>query len=557
MVDAVHMRGAHALATELDERAKVNIIDDTKFEERANDLIRETVEVVSSGGTLPRRMKRGAGAWVDGHKYGTRAGRDFYVFTVGVGAVVCVAGAAAFAAIGWWALLPGIPVGLGTYFLGKLVSSKWTKHSALAAIKDTETLGRLRQPSLDDGKLAECILGVVLSEYKRLLEKKDKYFSDSTRAAQWRIAAAEAYNEAKAMDAGRNISGGWFSRLRGAGLRGSGDDAQALQKGTILIRRTILMIAFVRAYIRKLQEKIDAELKPYLDTVDDVVSRAVLETVKVGKHHIGCPDSCCYGPAESDLQLRPVPEASQTVAAAQTRIDLAREFTVTRNVRLTGGAKEKVDRLRNANALMGTPIAAASEARASAHDFFVDSDAVIDGAQGVAFGAATEGMESLLPEVVQAAAGGAGADLAMGPVGLVLGIAVGEIVQSIKVNRPTARAAAKIYDATADDADRIENQLKEELGKASNDILERALSKVHSHYLDRIHARLTKLQNDPAVIQLRNNQNIEITCADASNLTRYVHKCWHYVIKAESHLAFVKAAMDNLERDLKRQFPGA
>lgn len=589
-MDREKAAAAHELAALIGERARVNHIVDNTFPTRAKSLIDDTVRVVSTGGSMPRRMKRSTGAWMDAHGTNSRAGRDFYVFAVGVGAVVCFASAAAFAAIGWWALLPAIPIGFTVFFTGKLLSNKWTKRTVLGVLKDNN-VDLPRDATLQDGRLAEYMLVTLVKEYQRLLGKKTggRYFADlnaTDRANAWKEAALKGFTTTESLDVGRTITGRFTTR---AGLRGSESNTQASLKVAILIRRNVLMIAFLKSYLSKLRLEIDKEVNTYLVAIDDKISKAVNEAVKVGSHHIRCPQHCCYGPSDDDLTLTRlssrVPTAGggtrrmnnrelndrarihlRTARAAVTAVDIHGANTAHAAVASNSGgdesARQLIDRLRaidvgataGAEDLIGEHQSEGQEARQAFGDF--DEYGGVDVIQGTIFNASTEAMESTLSEAVQESVGGMGADLAMGPVGWVAGIVVGEVIQSVMVNRPTESAVAHIRNATCVSDTKLKEDLVEELGKTSVDFLEKALQRAHTHYLARVKTRVTKLHNDPIVRRLRSRRRRPmITCPEAVRLTRYVYKCWRYAIKAETNITYVYQAVVNLENHMKQAFP--
>ena len=576
---------AHQLAARIRGIARVKIIHDPHHASRTQELIDMTIATVATGGSYPRRAKRGTGAWLDGHTVGSRAGRDFYVFAVGVGAVVCLASAAAFAAIGWWALLPALPIGLATFFTGKLLSSKWTKASALAKIRKIHEPGGSADANLEDGLLAEYMLVVLIQEYQRLLGKKDKYFTDDdptgtnplTRAQKWANAAAWGFDETRDVDVGRTISG--RRNMRG-GLVGSRDENAAALKVAILIRRNLIMIRFLKSYLEQLSNKVRDEIDPYVGQVDDVITHAVKDTIGVGAHHMRCPDDCCFGPSEENLTFEDAPPPAAPGASAtplQRRVHriamrnhinghLQTARDEVDDVDFTEDVQTMVSRLRSASPVSAAATGAAVdlgedagvEERVRENIGNFDEYGGVDVIQGQVFSAATEGMESWLSEGVQAAAGGTGADLAMGPVGWVAGIVVGEIIQSVTVNRPTARAVGRIRAAAAT-SDGLKQELRKELGTTNTDLLERALSKVHTHYLSRLASRLKKIESDAQIIGLRQQdgsaRHVRMTCHDAVRMVRYVYKAWRYVMKAEANIAYVRSAVDNLESHMRSHFP--
>ena len=156
---------------------------------------------------------------------------------------------------------------------------------------------------------------------------------------------------------------------------------------------------------------------------------------------------------------------------------------------------------------------------------------------------------------MQASLGGAGADVALGPVGWIAGVCVGEAIQSVLVNRPTDQAANRIRNAVCTKDAVIKEDLERELGKASTDFLERALARVHTHFLPRVHKRVMKLHNDPIVKGIRDPNQQALTCSDAVRLTRYVYKAWRQYIKAEAHLAYVEQAIKKINRHMRSTFP--
>ena len=93
-MDKEKIKQAHEWARRLRGKVETAVVKDKTCDARATALINETVRAVARGGSTPRRIKRSFGAWVDAHTKNSRAGRDFYVITIGAGAVVAMAGAA-------------------------------------------------------------------------------------------------------------------------------------------------------------------------------------------------------------------------------------------------------------------------------------------------------------------------------------------------------------------------------------------------------------------------------------------------------------------------------
>ena len=93
---------------------------DPGYAERAQDLIDQVADHIMGTGPTPRSLKsrssRGFSSWFHSHTTSTRQGRDFWALGVTVGTVVAFAGAGAFMAIGWWAILPAVGVGFVGFF---------------------------------------------------------------------------------------------------------------------------------------------------------------------------------------------------------------------------------------------------------------------------------------------------------------------------------------------------------------------------------------------------------------------------------------------------------
>lgn len=584
-VDIEKVRQAHAWAGRLRGKVEVARVTDTGCDARATALINDTVSAVARGGWAPRRIKRSFGAWVDAHTKNSRAGRDFYLVTIGAGAVVCLAGAAAFAAIAWWALLPGIPVSLATYWGCKVAGAKWTKSTVVAHLRKNETP---KQATVKDGRLAEYMLVTLVKESQRLQSKKKRYFQN-IHGTQAPGATAQALRDQVLRSACRD--GYWGSDVEiGVNLsriRGANSVQQGKIKIAALIRRNVRMIEFTRGYLNILREQIDGFIDN-LNTVDELVSRFIRSTVALGDHHINCPDDCCYGPVREDLTFRrmPLPKTAagqarnwsrrERVENARKNYDAARAAATSKGAEglrvngkfLEGAVKSKsvaipqqeargesaesvIQAIRTEGAVSASQVAAGS---AGLGGRFHEAGAT-DTVAGVAIGAVTEGMENWVPEAAAEAAGGMGADLAMGPVGWIMGVALTEALQSMRINRPTDRAVTKIRNAMLMKDAALNDELEETLRRAKVDFLEKALERVHTHYLPRLHSRWMKFDRDPLVKKLRRVGGGVAHCDDAVRLTRYIYKCWRIIYKAEAHIAYVARAVDKIDQHMRMEFP--
>ena len=606
------IKRARALAASIDKDAQVFAITDRNFEGRATRLIHETISAVSTGGGAPRRIKRSIGAWMDAHKWRSRSGREFYVlntFTLAVGFVTAIA----FAPLGFSALLPGIPVSLTLFFTAKIASKKWNKSSALEALGKFEVNPIV---TLEDGRLAEIMLLILISQYTRLLNKhrgrqgwiaklrgqaaSSPYFKNLSPAQQ-----DAAWQEA----ASRGFSGSVTAQDHA--YKGSASDAAAKRKVAILIHRQVVMIKWLRDYIGLLREQIDSEVVTYLKKVDDCITAAVNEQVKVGSHHTRCSPDCCWGPRDDELDMTRLDTTvvvnsdtneTRELSTDELKARAQRNLAKARDVAPVpiSGRNASAAAAKNRRGWDGKPKVLAAELLQKAsetpqalikkiHDQdkrdratssvqglgethqgvgakFVErvGDAGgISTVQDAAVGAPLEALEPTLPETVQEFgavadthwAEGFGGDLAFGPVGWLAGVCLSEVLQSRTVNRPTDRAVGRIREAIFKNEVDLHDSLEAEMGKAGPDRLERALSRVRTHCMPRIHARLLKLHKDPAAQQLCAGGPADMTCADAVRLTRYVYKAWRQVIKAEANLAYVERAISNLEIDMKQKFP--
>ena len=240
---------AHRLAEGLQGLTRVATITDNTYNARFRELVDKVAHAVDTGKNNVRRMKRSAGTWLDVHFSETRQARDFWVFRVGTATVVGVIGAAAFASIGWWVLLPAVPIAVTGYFVQKAASRKWSKSRVIDYIKKIESNPR-QKPTIEDGILAEYMLATLIREHQRLADKKKTYFKGKGaphEGAKWRE-AVELANQG--VVAAQTIKGSRLYEKLGVGsVRGSQDEALGVKKAAVLMRRELMMIRFLKDYL--------------------------------------------------------------------------------------------------------------------------------------------------------------------------------------------------------------------------------------------------------------------------------------------------------------------
>lgn len=500
--------------------------------------------VIVTGGGHVRRSKRGVVAYGRSKTSGIQA-RDFWVFTIATGAVVAVAAAAAFAVIGWWALIPGVVVGLIVALLSWYFSKKWTKHTVAVWLKKLdETLETNPNylPDVElkkDGPKVEAILTILLVDHNRLESKLGKYYGTDEAKARERL--KKAFDQS----AGRSDLSTTLKKVKGSKADLDDDDGADIRKLSILIARERTYIRFAYKYMTTLQAKIQ-EYYDFLPDVDTAVSQFVDRQVGLHPFHDACNDNCCFGPRPEDLDIRPASQAylQNIMGSGQSM-----------GTKMSGYAASQ--RTRGAPAV---PPANGVLDELDEDDDYTWGDVLIAGgehATALSVAAVSEALEGTLPEAVAEAAGGTAADLLLSPIGFVVGVIVSEAIQSATVNRPTRRRAAKIRDAIENkDGQELDEDIMKRVRKNKPEMLTRALNKIHSNYLKRMSDRFEKLEkaydrirrgpdnpNDPTAAW-------PYTCTDAVNITRYLLKIYHYCEKAYSHIVMIQASVEAIEKRL-------
>lgn len=190
-------------------------------------------------------------------------------------------------------------------------------------------------------------------------------------------------------------------------------------------------------------------------------------------------------------------------------------------------------------------------------DYFDEFGQGAEQLSGVGVGAFSEGIESSLPEKLVEAAGGAGADLSLSPVGFALGILISELVKKWTITMPTAKKTRAIRDAIHSplfSGGTLDKEIEKAAEKGKPEMLQRALNKVHAHYIKRLAQRHKKLVAAYNEIQALNvdpsaaaTTSWPYTCSQAVDWVRYLLKVYHYSEKAYAHILFLLGAIDICE----------
>lgn len=244
--------------------------------------------------------------------------------------------------------------------------------------------------------------------------------------------ARERLKKAFDRSAGRHDLSTTLKKVRGSKADLDDDDGADIKKLSILIARERTYIKFAYKYMTTLQTKIQ-EYYDFLPDVDTAVSQFVDRQVGLHPFHDACNDNCCFGPRPEDLDIRP---------ASQTMLNQVMSGGQTMGTKLSGYAASQ--RTRGGPAV---PPATGMLDDLDDDDDITWGDVLQTGTEhgsALAVAAISEALEGTLPTALAESAGGTAADLLLSPIGFVVGVIVNEAIQSITVNRPTKRRAAKI-----------------------------------------------------------------------------------------------------------------
>ncbi len=538
---------------------------DPELDNRRKDLLQQVETCVLNGGGKVRRVKRSSATWKDVHTSKSVQNRDFVAFALVGGAVIAVASAAAFAAIGWWVLIPGFFLAILIAVIKHYLTKHWTNSKVVAWLKEQDEIiangGTMRDPDLEkDGYLVECMLEVMTLNHNRLESKLEKYYSgsysrkakkffrksyenlDENRMKERLKQAFELAFGQQPLKLGQSLSGsGWvttkFSKKKGwGGLIGSSvegqDSDEDILKLAILIGREKAYIEFCQNYFELLKEKVEGFYGDIADT-DKAISKFIDIQISFNRSHMNCSDKCCFGPQEENLVFSPLTSTDTTgMSTGLQRVETHLQNITVNNVgdlsRALGDEEDHLD-----NISQGADLAA---------------DTVIT--------SVTEAMESFFSEAFQESAGGMAADLTMSPVGWVLAIAIGEVMESFTVNRPTYKQVGKIRNALRDDVADLDDAVKNAVKKGKANMLQRALNKTHSHYMTRMNKRAEKLKAAYEVMKTKTDgvtpfmERWVYTCDDAVRLARYLMKVYHYSEKTLCHIIFLRSAVNVIRKRL-------
>ena len=536
------------------------IYQDTDPEKRAKDLIRQVASYVLGVGPTPRNAKariwRGAVSWGDWHTVSTRQGRDFYSLTLGVGTVVAVAGAGAFMAIGWWAVLPAVAVGFTGFFAKRRISRQWSKSNAMGVIAEIERSNSYLESdeALNNHVIAEEASSVFLREAMRLVHKvkgvggRAGYFSAATTDEKNFYVDLAVHLSWEADIATKSIAGRRL-RFRGSRTVGSADTATGIWKLSVMIKRSRLLAAYLDKYIDKLVKQL-LELERQLAPLEGTIEEFVTAVVTAGPHHVHCRDDHCWGARERDLTvIDNDPTHNTSVPALGANTPPPSGGPVPEHY---GAFEEHMNRFSDYHAQYGRDEGGADSYTPDA----TWSGAAIDTVAESSVAAITEGMEGFVQGAAQSAA-----DFVVAPVGIVMSALVNEAVEWYTVNRPARMSVGRLRSTLIPgSATTLQDEIKSITKKPDADICERLLSRVHSHYLGRMNARHTKLErrlNSQPTPSPSGDPRIGLTCSDATELTRYYLKTFRYLDKCLAHLLVANKMLERMEGFVTKVCPGA
>lgn len=525
---------------------------DTTLKRRISMLYQETYKVVSSGAGKVRRAKRGVISYRHGKTQGLHA-REFWTFTVIGGGVMAVVGALGFAVLAWWALIPGVAVGV-LYAIGSSAAQKkWTKKTAKDWLKEMDNKPLNSDISVDlttDATKAEAILTLLIREHIRFESKLDKYFGKSLsieKRLNTKSVFEKVMNPSSRIKVGNNLKKASPLEFKNKRIvRKELDLDTAIDKLAAISMREKYLIRYSRKYLMELKQKVEDFYVKDLPDLEKAVETFVEKQVGVHKwHDILCKDDNCWGPKREDVSTSPLSVNDLQKATQQAKAGGAFIDHFERNSAGAGGIKH--------TAALGDE---------GLIDKLDEIGMAIEHISGTGIGAGAEGLEGLFSKKVADAAGGAGADLGLAPVGWALGIGVSELIKKFTVTMPTQHRTGEIRKAIVGFSEGNDAQFKvilhkdvaDAVKKGKPEMLTKALNMVHAHYIKRLTERHEKLVK--AYGKLKGTEPTKdmwiYNCDDAVMFIRYYMKVLHYAEKAYAHIMFILGAVDVCENRMTK-----